>query len=155
MNVKIVDYNDNYQFAFKTINQEWIERYFEMEEMDLKALDHPKEYIINKGGHILVALLDEEPVGVCALIKMNHPDYDYELAKMGVSPKAHGKGIGYLLGKTLVEKAQNLGARTLYLESNTILKPAINLYKKLGFIEIKGMETPYKRCDIQMAMHLQ
>lgn len=155
MNVKIVDYKDDYQMAFKTINQEWIERYFEMEEMDHRALDHPKEYIINKGGHIVVALLNEEPVGVCALIKMDQPEYDYELAKMGVSPKVQGMGIGYLLGEAIVGKAQNIGAKTIYLESNTLLKPAINLYRKLGFIEIKGIETPYERCDIQMALHLE
>ncbi|NKI32749.1 GNAT family N-acetyltransferase [Croceivirga thetidis] len=152
--IQIVDFKDSYSAAFKTINQEWIEQYFEMEEMDRKALEHPKEYILDKGGHIVVALLDDEPVGVCALIKMNHPEFDFELAKMGVSPKAQGMGVGYKLGKSIIEKAQNIGAKTIYLESNTILKPAINLYRKLGFTEIKGIETPYQRCDIQMIKYI-
>ena len=152
--ITIVEYQEAYREAFKTINQEWIEQFFEMEEMDHKALDHPKEYILDKGGHIAVALLQEEPVGVCALIKINHPNFDYELAKMGVSPKAQGLGAGYLLGKAIIKKAQSLGAQTIYLESNTILKPAINLYKKLGFKEIEGIETPYSRCDIQMKLEL-
>lgn len=150
--IQIVDYKPEYAEAFKTINQEWIEQYFEMEEMDRKALEHPKDYILDKGGHISVALLDKKPVGVCALIKMHHTDFDFELAKMGVSPKAQGKGAGYQLGMAVIDKAKDLGAKAIYLESNTILQPAIKLYHKLGFVEITGMETPYKRCNIQMEL---
>ncbi|RZL43422.1 MAG: MarR family transcriptional regulator, partial [Pedobacter sp.] len=40
----------------------------------------------------------------------------------------------------------------IYLESNTILKPAINLYHKLGFEKIAGKPTPYTRCNIQMEL---
>lgn len=152
--VQIIDYNESYKEAFKTINQQWIERHFEMEEIDLKALNNPKEYILDKGGHIVVALLEGEPVGVCALIKMDHPEFDFELAKMGVTPKAQGKGVGFKIGQELVKKAQKIGAKTIYLESNTLLKPAINLYKKLGFKEIKGTNSPYQRCDIQMVKHI-
>lgn len=151
-NVQIVDYKDQYHSAFKSLNVEWISRYFEMEEADYKALDNPKEYILDKGGKILVALYDNEPVGVCALIKMN--DTDFEMAKMAVSPKAQGKNIGFLLGEAIVKTAKELGASKLYLESNTILKPAINLYYKLGFQKVAGLPTPYKRCNIQMELKL-
>jgi DNA-binding MarR family transcriptional regulator len=150
--VKIVPYNDLYADAFRKLNEEWISTFFKMEEADHKALDHPKEYILDNGGEIVVALYNEEPVGVCALIKMNDPDYDYELAKMAVSPKAQGKNIGWLLGQAIIEKARSLGAKKIYLESNTILKPAINLYHKLGFEKIGGRATPYERCNIQMEL---
>jgi hypothetical protein len=66
-----------------------------MEETDYKALDHPDTYIIDKGGYILVALYNQAPLGVCALIKMNDSEYDYELSKMAVSPAAQGKKIGW------------------------------------------------------------
>ena len=81
---------------------------------------------------------------------MIDPDYDFELAKMAVSPKAQGKYIGWLLGNAVIEKARSLGARKIYLESNTVLKPAINLYYKLGFQKVIGRSTPYERCNIQM-----
>jgi len=152
--IEIVDYLPRYKSAFKSLNQEWIERYFVMEEADFKALDHPKETILNKGGYIAIDLLDKEPVGTCALVKMENERFDYELAKMGVSPKAQGLGVGYQLGKRIVEKAKEMGARTIFLESNTRLVPAINLYKKLGFVEIDHIETPYQRCDIQMELRL-
>ena len=153
-NVKIIEYSAEFQSAFKSLNEEWISTYFEMEEADYKALDNPNEYIINKGGKIIVALYNDEPLGVCALIKMNDNTYDFELAKMAVSPKAQGKNIGFLLGTAVINMAKELGASKIYLESNTILKPAIQLYQKLGFQKIVGHTTPYKRCNIQMELIL-
>ena len=152
--VQIVDYKPAYQEAFKRLNEEWISKYFKMEAADHKALDHPQKNIIAKGGYILVALYNKEPVGVCALLKMDDPIYEYELAKMAVSPAAQGKNIGMLLGKAAIEKARSLGAKKLYLESNTILQPAINLYHKLGFKRVVGHATPYERCNIQMELVL-
>lgn len=150
--VQIVAFEPQYLDAFRSLNTEWISTYFEMEEADYKALDNPDEYILDKGGKIFVALYRNEPVGVCALIKMNDSEYDFEMAKMAVSPKAQGKNIGFLLGQAIVNSARELGAKTIYLESNTMLKPAINLYYKLGFQKVFGLATPYKRCNIQMEL---
>lgn len=150
--VQIVDYKPAYLQAFKRLNEEWISKYFKMETADHKALDNPQKNIIAKGGQILVALYNNEPVGVCALIKMDDPVYEYELAKMAVSPTAQGKNIGWLLGKAAIDKARSLGVKKLYLESNTILQPAINLYHKLGFQKVVGHATPYERCNIQMEL---
>ncbi|MET0571683.1 MAG: bifunctional helix-turn-helix transcriptional regulator/GNAT family N-acetyltransferase [Pedobacter agri] len=152
LKVNIVDYTPAYKQAFKSLNEEWISTYFVMEESDFKALDNPQEYILDKGGAILVALYEGEPLGVCALIKMNDGEYDFELAKMAVSPKAQGKNIGFILASAIIERAKSLGASKIYLESNTILKPAINLYHKLGFQKIAGKPTPYSRCNIQMEL---
>lgn len=148
--VEIADYIPAWQAAFRQLNEEWITRYFHMEEDDYKALDHPQEYILDKGGHIFMALYRGEAVGTCSLIKM--ADGGYELAKMAVSPRTQGLGIGYLLGQACIEKARALGARRVYLESNTSLKPAINLYHKLGFRKVAGPPSPYERCDIQMEL---
>jgi DNA-binding MarR family transcriptional regulator/predicted GNAT family N-acyltransferase len=153
--VKIVAYEPKYQEAFKALNEEWISAYFKLEEADHKALDNPEGYIIEKGGYILIALYNEEPAGTCALLKMNDPEYDFELAKMAVSTKLQGKNIGWLLGQAALNKAVALGAKKIYLESNTSLKPAINLYHKLGFKKIVGHTTPYERCNIQMAVELK
>ena len=150
--VQMVDYTPAYQAAFRRLNEEWITRYFRMEEGDYKALDHPKEYILDKGGHIFMALYKGEPVGACALIRME--DGGFELAKMAVSPAAQGLGIGYLLGRACIDKARTLGARRVYLESNTRLKPAISLYHKLGFRKVAGPPSPYERADIQMELVL-
>ncbi|MFD2935048.1 bifunctional helix-turn-helix transcriptional regulator/GNAT family N-acetyltransferase [Spirosoma flavum] len=146
--VQIVPYAEQYHEAFRQLNIEWITTHFALEELDYQALDHPDEKIIQPGGCILIALYQGEPVGTCALIKMN--DTTYELAKMAVDPNARGKHIGWLLGKAVLQKASQLGAKKVYLESNTSLKPAIHLYHKLGFQRIMGTDSPYKRCNIQM-----
>jgi GNAT superfamily N-acetyltransferase len=152
--VQIVPFAAKYAQAYKALNEEWISQYFKMEKKDYQALDHPKEYILDKGGEIFIALYENEPVGACALVKMDDPDYDFELAKMAVSPKAQGKSIGFLLGKAIIERAKARGGKLLYLESNTILKPAISLYHKLGFQKVIGRATPYERCNIQMELKL-
>ncbi|MGN7819179.1 bifunctional helix-turn-helix transcriptional regulator/GNAT family N-acetyltransferase [Chitinophaga sp. 22536] len=152
--VRIVPYHPQYRQAFHDLNEEWISTYFKMEASDYKALDDPDGHILRKGGHIFVALYHDEPVGVCALIPMKDPDYDFELAKMAVSPRAQGKSIGWLLGKACIEKARELGASKVYLESNTILKPAISLYHKLGFQKVAARKSPYERANIQMELAL-
>jgi DNA-binding MarR family transcriptional regulator/predicted GNAT family N-acyltransferase len=148
--VTLVDYTPEYSIAFKALNEEWITQNFKMEESDHKALDHPEEYIIDKGGHIFIAIYNGEAVGACALIRMD--DKKFEMAKMAVSPKAQGKSIGTLLGQACIDKAKELGADTIFLESNTKLKPAISLYRKLGFEKITGPPSPYERANIQMEL---
>jgi len=150
--VQITDFQPEYASAFKELNEQWISSYFKMEEADYRSLDNPQGYILDKGGWILVALLNNKVVGVCALMAMNDGEHDFELAKMAVAPSEQGKSIGWLLGQAALNKAASLGAKKVYLESNTILKPAINLYHKLGFQKIAGHPTPYERCNIQMAV---
>lgn len=146
--------NDNELFrkAFRDLNVEWISKFFVMEEADYKALDYPQENIIDKGGVILIALLDGVPIGTCALKFMT--DTCYELAKMAVSPLAQGRGIGKTLMEAAIQQARDLGANRLFIESNTALATAIALYKKYGFVEIDGGKSPYERCDIQLELLL-
>lgn len=152
--VKIVAFNQSYRAAFKDLNERWIKEYFKMEAADYKTLDDPEGHIIKNGGYICVALYKNEPVGVCALLKIDDSIYDFELVKMAVSPNVQGKGIGWLMGRHMIDKARLMGAGKIYLESNTILKPAIRLYQKLGFRKIAGHATPYQRCNIQMELQL-
>lgn len=150
--VRIVDYTPEHAKAFRDLNYEWIRQYFKVEESDRKMLEDPKGYILDKGGAVLIALLDDEPIGTCALIHMEGTLF--ELAKMAVSPKAQGKKIGLQLGEATIEKARAIGASKIYLETNSVLTPAINLYRKLGFKDTIGHPSPYSRCNVQMELEL-
>jgi len=150
--VRIVPYASCYWSVFRSLNEQWITQHWRLEEHDIECIDHPQESIIDKGGYIFVALYRNEPVGVCALCKMNDPKYEYELAKLAVDPSVRGKGIGYLLCKAVVDKARSLGAKNIFLESNTLLKPAIHTYRKLGFRELAEYHPAYERGDIQMEL---
>lgn len=153
--VQIIPYEPCHQPVFRSLNEQWITQHWQLEEHDIECIDHPQESIIDKGGAIFVALYRNTPVGVCALCKMDDPNYEYELAKLAVSPDVRGKGIGYLLCKTVVDKVRALGAKNLFLESNTLLKPAIHTYKKLGFRELTEYHPAYARGDIQMELILK
>lgn len=151
--IRIVEYEAKYQQAFKRLNEEWITRWFKMEEADYKLLDSPQESIVNMGGHILIALCDDEPVGTCALIKLN--EATYELAKMSVSAQFRRRGIGFRLGQACITNARSIGASLLHLETHSSLHPAIALYRKLGFQEVKGATLSFVRCDLQMELALK
>ena len=150
--IEIIDYSPEFHHDFQQLNYEWIETYFKLEEADRQSLDCPDEKILKLGGHIYMARHNGEIVGTCALIKINKNTY--ELAKMAVTKRARGKGIGWLLGQAAIAKARELGAETIFLQSNTILEPAIKLYRKLGFQKIVGQPSAYERCNIQMELKL-
>jgi N-acetylglutamate synthase-like GNAT family acetyltransferase len=151
--LNIINYEPKHQPAFKALNEAWISKYFKMEVQDYLALDNPDTKIIKPGGAILMVIYKGEIVGTCALIKMS--ETRYELAKMAVSPNVQGKSLGYQLGLAVIAKAKEMNATFLYLESNTLLTPAISLYRKLGFKELPRTDSPYARCNIQMEMSLE
>ena len=150
--VEVVDFRSEHAAAFRRMNLNWITRYWEVEEADRLYLDNPREKILDPGGSILMALYEGEPVGTVALISMGSGSY--ELAKMAVEERARGKGIGWRLGKAVLDRARDLGGTRVYLESNTILEPAIGLYRKLGFESVQSGASPYDRCNIQMEVLL-
>lgn len=153
--VEIVEYQSQYRKAFYELNRKWIELYWELEPHDIEVLENPEKHILDKGGHIFVALYNGFPVGVCALCPM--PDesaYDFELAKLAVNNSIRRKGIGRRLCDAAISKARELGGEMLFLESNTRLKPAIALYRKIGFKELPEYHPAYARGDIQMELTL-
>ena len=81
-----------------------------------------------------------------------YDDSTLELAKMAVSPDQQGKGIGLSLGEFALKRAQLMGAKRAYLESNTKLGPALSLYRKLGFKDVGDAPeaSPYDRCNVRM-----
>lgn len=150
--VEIVEYRQEYLAVFKRLNIMWINSHWSLEPHDLETLSSPEDSILSKGGCILVALRDGVPMGVVALCRMENSEYDFEMAKLAVDPESRGTGLGEAICRAAIERAKSLGAKKLFLESNTLLKPAINLYRKLGFTELKEYHPAYERGDIQMEL---
>ena len=150
--LSILDYQPAHQPAFRALNHEWISHYFTLEPIDNEMLDDPQGYILNPGGHIFMASYDGDLVGTCALI--NEHGGVYELAKMAVSPRAQGLGIGWALGMAVLDKARELGASRVELLSNSRLTPALKLYEKLGFRHVPVPPTLYQRTDVKMVLDL-
>ena len=142
--------------AYRTLNLAWIEAHFDVEERDRLELDDPEGHILAAGGHILVAEEDGpagiEVLGACALVR--EPDGAYELVKMAVRDTARGRGVGRALGEAAIDAARAAGAPRVELLSNTVLAPAIRLYRALGFIEVPLPATEYHRANIKMVLEL-
>lgn len=155
--VSIIPYEPIYQPDFKRLNVEWISHYFTIEPHDLEQLDHPETYILPNNGQIFFAKLGDEIVGCVAIINTASPEQgasSFELAKMAVSPTAQGRGIGKLLCMAAINHARQLGVKTIWLESNRKLTPALTMYASVGFREVPSIPTPYTRVDIRMEMRL-
>jgi putative acetyltransferase len=141
--------------AFRELNEDWIARYFTLEEHDHTQLRDPEENILRTGGQIVMALAGEERIGCCALIFVR-PGV-FEVAKMAVSEGYRGHGIGRKLLEYAIAQAKALGAHTLELASNTKLANAVHLYESLGFRHLppeRVEPTPYARANVFMELHL-
>ena len=135
MNIEIIDFEPKYRDDFKNLNVEWLEKYFEVEPYDKEVLSNPEKYILEKGGKIFFAKLEDKIIGTVALMPKNS---SFELTKMAVTDKIQSKGIGSLLMQKCIDEARNLGLKEIFLFSNTKLDKAINLYKKVGFVECEA-----------------
>jgi len=151
----IVGYRPAYKKYFKSLNKEWLQRHFSVEEHDAELLEDPNGKIIKRGGSVFFALLDDEVVGTCALVRSGTGTL--ELCKMAVARKARQKGIGTPLVRAAVARARELGARELLLRTSPKLKAACRLYRRLDFRTVRANEPPhpdYKRRSITMRLDL-
>jgi ribosomal protein S18 acetylase RimI-like enzyme len=150
---KVISFDPRYVAAFIALNREWIETYFRIEEMDIQHLENFQSLILDPGGEIFFILEGQLAIGTCAMVPHGHRTY--EIAKMAVSPAVRGRGAGDLLMKTAIEWSSKMGADSITLLSNTVLEPAISLYKKHGFqIVHLGAHPDYERCNIEMKLVL-
>jgi putative acetyltransferase len=148
--------------AFRTLNEEWITRFFTLEPTDIETLGDPENVILRKGGHIFLARVAgeaegtaAEAVGCVALIPMGN--HVYELSKMAVSSRLRGLGIGRTLLEHAIAHAKLIGARSLFLGSSTKLQNAIHLYESVGFQHVPPEQLPpmhYARADVFMQLSL-
>nr|WP_315202540.1 GNAT family N-acetyltransferase [uncultured Flavobacterium sp.] len=146
--VEIIPFSIELKEPIKTLNQEWLQKYFKVEPKDEKVLSDPQGEIIDKGGMIFYAQYNNKIIGTVSLIKID--DVTFELTKMAVSDGNQGLGVGKKLMEHCLNEAKEKGIQKLILYSNRKLKPAIHLYESFGFTEIPVEEGIYERADIKM-----
>lgn len=149
--VEIIDFEPPLAEHFRRLNLEWLHKYFVVEAVDEELLANPS-VIVEGGGAILFARVEDEIVGTCALQR----DGDScELAKMAVTEGWQGRRIGAKLLCAAIERARTMGVPVLHLVTNSTLVPAINLYRKHGFrVTHSGPHPKYDRGDLMMELSL-
>ena len=152
-NLRIISFNKKYKADFEKLNREWIEEFFQMEDEDFHTLQNPESYVIQKNGEIFFAINDQIVIGTAAMIPFSEDVF--ELAKMSVKKGFQGKGVGKLLLKRCIQFAQERNANEIFLLTNDILKPALNLYLSCGFvIKNKYDDERYERGNTKMHLIL-
>ena len=146
------------EHAFRALNEEWIAKFFRMEEKDRETLGDPERFILGKGGYILMAERGGQPVGCCALMALPGDGAEgFEVAKMAVAESERGRGIGRQILDHVIAFARERGIRRLYLETNTKLENAVRLYEAVGFRPVPAERvkaSPYARANVFMEMNL-
>jgi ribosomal protein S18 acetylase RimI-like enzyme len=136
--LRIREFTDELAPAFHDINAQWLTSMYSLEPIDIDVLRNPRARVLDPGGVILFVEADGLGiVGTCALLKSG--EGEYELTKMGVLESARGRKAGEFLLRTVIARAQEMGANLLYLLSNTKSAAAIHLYEKHGFVHDKAI----------------
>ena len=149
--IRIVDYSPRWREDFARLNIEWLERWFSVEAIDREVLGDPETHILQPGGHVLFAIdQDGRVVGTVALKRES--EGVYELTKMAVAPEARGGGVGRALMQGVLDAFRAREGRELFLESNSMLGPAIALYESVGFRHHPAPRpgSHYARADVYM-----
>ena len=124
-----------------------------MEDEDFNTLQHPESYVIAKSGEIFFAVFDQEVIGTAAMIPAS--DKVFELAKMAVRKDFQGRGVGKLLLKRCISFAKERNALKIFLLTNDVLKPALNLYLSSGFVLNNDYDDErYERGNTKMHLTL-
>jgi N-acetylglutamate synthase-like GNAT family acetyltransferase len=150
--IEIINYSGEYANDFRDLNLEWLDKYNLTESHDLEVINHPKEEILDRGGHIFLAREGDKIIGTAGLA--NEGDSIYELVKMTVAPEFRGKGISKMLIEKCLGKARELQAKKVFLYSNSQLQAAISLYKKYGFVHVDASNSPLLTADVKMEITL-
>lgn len=146
--MRVSNWNSNYKEDFKRLNLKWLTELFKVEESDIKQLDNPEESIVNIGGEIFFLIDENKVIGTIAIIPRDH---ECELSKLAIDDGYKGKKLSSLLVDKCIEWAKNKQYPSIMLLCNTDLVPAINLYKKHGFVTAHlGQHPDYVRCNIVM-----
>lgn len=151
--LEIVPYSPAFRAHFYRLNAQWLERYFHIEDIDRAVLNDPERYILQPGGAIFFARLGEEIIGTCALL--HESPGVFELTKMGVDETFRGMGAGKRLLDACIAEFHRRKGHTLFLESNSSLKPALRMYEKAGFVLQPSVRagSHYERADVYMIYH--
>jgi len=155
LNIEIRPYRSADAASFRELNEEWIAKYFQIEDQDRRVLEDPEGHVLARGGRIYIVTADELPIGCCALIPAE-PGV-FELGKMSVAETCRGLGIGRKLLEYTIAEAKAMGAKTLCLASNSRLANAVHLYESVGFRHLppeRVAPSPYARSNVFMDLEL-
>ena len=119
-------------------------------DADIKDIEH--SYFERGGTFIVLEAEDGSIIGAYGLYPVD--EQTCELRKMYLHKTHRGKGLGKFLLEDALSKARQLGFERMILETASVLKEAIALYKSYGFIEYNPQHIS-NRCDQAYLLELR
>jgi GNAT superfamily N-acetyltransferase len=104
-----------------------------------------------RGGVFRVVTRGDEIVGCGGLFPLDGGEA--EIRKMYLAPEVRGQGLGRKLLQELIDAARARGFQRIVLETATVLREAIALYQRFGFVPVTRAHLA-GRCDKAMALSL-
>ncbi|WP_137918329.1 GNAT family N-acetyltransferase [Hydrogenophaga sp. 2FB] len=104
-------------------------------------------------GALLLAYVDGEPAGCCAMRPLYNTDHlnACEMKRLFVRPAFRGFGLGRLLVERILTDGQLGGYTTMLLDTLSDMETARALYQEMGFVEV----APYYHNPIPGAHYLK
>lgn len=144
--MKVIPFEEKYRQDFIDFNTDWIVSNFGfLEEHDKETFERIDEEM-KAGAMIFFAVENDVALATCMAMPMEGTTW--ELCKMGSNKKISHKGAGSAVFEAAMKWALGHGAERLFILSNSKLKPALHIYEKYGFREIKLDDYEYVRGDI-------
>ena len=121
------------------------------QQFDQELAGLPGEYAAPRGT-LLLASVDGEVAGCCALRPLDSADYPNaaEMKRLYVRDKFRGSGLGRQLAEAVLDAAREAGYSCVLLDTLDDMEAARALYEELGFREV----PPYYHNPIPGAHYL-
>ncbi|KAB8254804.1 acyl-CoA N-acyltransferase [Aspergillus pseudonomiae] len=141
--------------ALFTSYAEWLDLDLTFQGFASELQSLPGKYAAPHGELLLAYSADEGiPIGCVAVRPLKQRSVEMqgdvqshrgycEMKRLYVSPEARGTGLGKALVNSIVKRAKDLGYKMMMLDTLPSMIGAIQLYKRVGFVEIAPYyETP-------------
>jgi putative acetyltransferase len=125
---------------------------FDPEEADRDVLDVQAHYF-DRAGEFWVVERDGELVGTAAFFPLSGHADTAEIRKMYLHPSTRGRGLGRRLLQLLEERCAARGFRRARLETASVLKEAVELYRTAGYLPSTDAIAT-RRCDLVLEKFL-
>lgn len=144
--MKVIPFEERYRQDFIDFNKDWIVSNFGfLEEHDIETFERIDEEM-KAGAMIFFAVENDIALATCMAMPMEGATW--EICKLGSNKSVPHKGAGSAVFEASMKWALEHGAKRLFILSNRKLKPALHIYEKYGFKEIKLEDYEYARGDI-------
>lgn len=144
--MKVIHFSEKYRQDFVDMNTDWIVSHFgSLEEHDMETFNKIDEQM-QAGAMIFFAVENDTALATCMAAPMEGATW--EICKLGSNKNVPHRGAGSAVFEASMKWAMDHGAERLFIVTNSKLKPALHIYEKYGFKEIKLADYGYTRGNI-------